>query len=81
MQPFHDGSHCVAAHFLTGDRRIGVAYLGEEHPQVVVDLGGAADGGAGVAGIDPLLYGDGGRDAGDTLDWRFGHSPEELTGK
>lgn len=35
----------------------------------------------GVAGIDPLLYGDGGRDAGDTLDRRFGHPPEELAGE
>ena len=61
VQPFHDGSHCVAAHFLSGDGGIGTADLGKEHPQVVVDHGGGY--------------------AGDALDRRLGHSPEELAGK
>ena len=48
---------------------------------MVVDLCIGADRGAGVAGIDFLLDGDGGRDAGDQVHVRLAHAAEELAGE
>ena len=50
----------------------------EEHFQVVVDLGDAADGGAGGADVVNLLDGDGGGDAVDGVHLGFVHALEEL---
>ena len=71
----------VAAHFPAGDRGIGLADPGEEQAQVIVDLGGGADRGARVPGVDFLLDGDGRRNAADQVDVGLVHPPEELPGE
>ncbi len=68
----------VAADFAARDGRIGLADAGEEQAQVVVDLGGRADGRARVARVDLLFDGDGGRQAGDQVDVGLAHPAEEL---
>ena len=56
------------------------ADVGEEQPEVVVDLGDGADRGARVGAGRLLLDGDGGRQAVDEVDVRLLHLLEELAG-
>ena len=56
------------------------ADVGEEQPEVVVDLGDGADRGARVRAGRLLLDGDGGRQAVDEVDVRLLHLLEELAG-
>src|SRR5690606_13052598 len=51
---------------------------GPEQPQVIVNLGGGADGRAGIADAVLLTDGDGRRNAVDTVDVRLLHALEEL---
>ena len=53
---------------------------GEEHPQVVVDLGDRADGAAGIASAGLLLDRDRRRQATDRIDLGLGHLAEKLAG-
>ncbi len=56
------------------------ADVGEEEPEVVVDLGDGADGRARIRSGRLLLDGDGGRQAVDEVDVRLLHLLEELAG-
>jgi hypothetical protein len=58
----------------------GLADLGEEEPEGVVDLGGGADGGACVLDGVSLLEGDGGGDVVDEVDVGSLEALEELAG-
>ena len=70
----------IGLHFQPADRGIGTADAGEEQPQEIVYFRRGGDGGAGIADIDLLLDGDGGRDALDHLHVGLGHPAEELPG-
>ena len=61
-------------------RAPGFAQAGEEQPEVVVNLGGGGDGGAGVAAGVFLLDGDGGGDAFDFVHVGLLNALEELPG-
>ena len=63
-----------------GGGRVGGADPGEQQPQVVVDLGDGADGGARVLRGGLLLDRDRRREAGDVVDVRLLHHVEELPG-
>ncbi len=56
------------------------ADAGIEQPQVVVDLGDSADGGAGVVAGSALVYGDGRREALDLVHVWLLHPAQELAG-
>ena len=85
--PLGQGQHLV--HHL-GDRlglqgltvlgTAGGPHPGEQEPQIVVDLGDGADGGAGVVGGGLLLDGDGGGEALDVVHIGLVHHREELPG-
>jgi hypothetical protein len=68
----------VAAHALAGLPAKDLADAGEEEAQVVVDLGGGADGGARVAAAGALLDGDRGGEALDEVGVGLGELGEEL---
>ena len=65
---------------LAGDGRVGMSDAGEEHAQVVVELGGCAHGGAGVVAAHFLLYGDGRGESLDIVALRLWDASEELSG-
>src|SRR5439155_22119025 len=58
----------------------GAADAGEEHPEVVVDLGGGGDRRARVAGRGALPQGDRGADAVEEIDLGLLHALQELPG-
>jgi hypothetical protein len=61
-------------------RAVGLADAGVQQPQVVVDLGDGADGGAGVLGGGLLVDRDGRGQALDEVDVGLLHQAEELAG-
>ena len=70
----------VLHHLLTGGVAVGTASTGEEQTEVVVDLGGGADGGAGILVGGLLLNADNGREAGDLIHVRALHASKEVAG-
>ena len=70
----------MALHFLSADRRIGLADTGEEQAQVFVDFRAGAHGRTWVAGNHLLLDGDGRRQSLDEITFRFAHSAQKLAG-
>ena len=78
-QPVDDLLRALAGDSLTTDRAVRPARARKEQPQVVVDLGDRADGGAGVAVGRLLVDRDCRRQALDEVDVRLVHLTEELT--
>ena len=70
----------MALHFLSADRRIGLADTGEEQAQVFVDLCSGSYSGARIARDDFLLDGNSWRQAFDEITFGFAHSAQELAG-
>ena len=70
----------LLAHPAPADGAVLLAHRGEEHAQVIVDLGDGPDGGARVVRSRLLLDGDGRRQATDHVVVRLLHLPEELAG-
>ncbi len=63
---------------LAGLGIVGGAELGVEEAEELVDLGDGGDSALAAAPGEPLLDGDGGRDAGDRIDLRLLHLVDEL---
>ncbi len=85
LRALAEGEHAVGhlLHGLARDRlaaagAVGLAHPREEQAQVVGDLGGRADGGAGIAAHRLLLDGDGRREPLDRVDVGLGHLLQEL---
>ncbi len=55
-------------------------HAGEYKPQIIIDFRNGGHGGAGIAGRDLLLDGDGGRNTVYHIHVRLAHTPEKLTG-
>ena len=70
--------HRPAPQRLARDRMMGLAQMGEEQAQEIVDLRGGGDGGARIASGGALLDGDGGREALDEINLGLFHLLEEL---
>ena len=70
----------IASYFQPADGGVGPPDPGEDHPEVIVDLGGGADRGAGIADVDLLLDGDGRRNPLDDIHVGLRHPSEELPG-
>ena len=71
----------IVAHFASGNRGIGPSDLGEEQPQVIVNLRAAGHRRPRVARGDFLRDGDGRRNTGNLFDRRLAHAPQELPGE
>jgi len=76
----HDIADLFPPHGFTAGGAEGVADAGIEQPQIVMDFGGSADGGAGALAGVFLLDGDSGRDAVDLVDVRAVHPLQKLAG-
>src|SRR5688572_16632065 len=61
-----------------GYRRKSLSGARKQQLQVVVNLRGGSDGGAGVTGIDFLFNGDGRGNALDVIDVGLVHAPDKL---
>ena len=62
-------------------RAVALAHAGEEHAEIIVDLRDRAHGRAGIRAAGLLRNGNRRAEAGDQIDVRLGHLPEELPGE
>ena len=68
----------VLFHFLSAHGRIRAANGGVEQAHIFVDLRRCAHRGSRIAGHDPLLNSNGGRQSLDEIDLGFGHTAQKL---
>ena len=72
--------YAVCVDLFTAYRRIGAADAGKQEAEIIVNLSGGCNGGAGVADVHLLLYGNCRRDAVNGLHIGLYHTAKELAG-